>query len=173
MARESVGLKEALHAYLERLKIIASASLKPRGALIPVRPRPGPPARGRILLTGDAFGLAEPICAEGISNGLLSGILAARAIIDGGMDPSRVAAIYNRDLKMYVLRELESARSHSQVLYGYRYLRNLLFRVKGEVFCEKLVDIMMGEGRFADIGSPLRLLLRANGWRRQARPLDA
>ena len=173
IARGPVDLKDALRIYLERLNIIAAAPLKPRGALIPVRPRPGPPARGRILLAGDAYGLAEPICAEGISNALQSGMLTARAIIDGGMDPARVESIYNRDLKMSLLRELEAAVSHARLLYGHRYLRNLLFRFKGEMFCENLVGIMMGERRFADIGGPLRMLLRETGWWRQERPLDA
>lgn len=164
MARSAAGLKESFYAYLERLNIRSVEPLKPHGALIPVKPRPALLARGRILLVGDAAGLAEPISAEGISNALLSGRLAARAITDGAMDAGRVTAIYQRDLEMSILRELEIAKRHACLLYDYRHMRNMMFRLRGEMFCERLIDITMGERSFASLGSPLRQLVKMGSW---------
>jgi len=159
MARGAAGLKETFHAYLERLNIRSVGPLEPHGALIPVMPRPGLQARGRILLVGDAAGLAEPISGEGISNALLSGMLAARALSDGAMEPERVTATYQRDLEMPVLRELGIAKRHARLLYEHLYMRNIMFRVRGEILCERLIDVMMGERSFASLGGPLRLLV--------------
>jgi flavin-dependent dehydrogenase len=158
-ARGSAGLKESFHAYLEKLDIHSVGPLKPHGALIPVMPRPGLLARGRILLVGDAAGLAEPISGEGISNALLSGMLAARALSDGAMEPERVTAIYQREMDISILRELEIARRHARLLYDHRYMRNIMFRLRGEILCERLIDIMMGERSFSSLGGPLRLLV--------------
>lgn len=160
MARGAAGLRDSFFSYLERLDIRSTEPLKPAGALIPVRPRPGPPARGRILLVGDAAGLAEPISCEGISNALLSGALAARAITEGAMDPDRVAAIYQRDLTISVLRELAIAKQHARLLYEHRYMRNIMFRLCGEILCEKLVDITMGKRSFTSLGGPMSLLVK-------------
>jgi flavin-dependent dehydrogenase len=126
--------------------------------MIPVKPRPGAPARGRVLLVGDAAGLAEPICAEGITNALRSGLFAAKAIIEGGMDPEKVVSNYLGEMERSLFRELEIAGQHARVMYGNPLLRNMLFRVKGESFCNRLIDVMMGETGFEEMGGPLRQL---------------
>lgn len=164
MARSATGLRDSFYAYLERLNIRGVAPLEPHGSLIPVRPRRGPLARGRILLVGDAAGLADPISGEGISNALLSGVLAARAINDGTMDPDRVTAIYQQNLDMSILRELGIAKQHARLLYDYRHMRNIIFRLKGEIFCERLIDVMTGERSFASLGNPLRQLFKMQRW---------
>jgi menaquinone-9 beta-reductase len=53
------------------------------------------PARGRVLLTGDAAGLVNPLQGEGISEAMLSGRAAAEAIL---ADPATAASSYARDL---------------------------------------------------------------------------
>jgi geranylgeranyl reductase family protein len=158
MVHEGANLRESFHEYLEGLGIRYSPPLKLRGAMIPVKPRPGAPVKGRILLVGDAAGLAEPICAEGITNALRSAIFAAKAIVDGNMDPDTVASNYNREMEATVYRELEAARLHARVMYGNRPLRNILFHLKGETFCNRLIDIMTGEREYPSFGGPLRLL---------------
>ncbi|HEX9024472.1 MAG TPA: NAD(P)/FAD-dependent oxidoreductase [Geobacteraceae bacterium] len=154
MARGAAGLKDSLHTYLDSLGIRPVSPLEPRGALIPVKPRPGPHVRGRVLLAGDAAGLAEPICAEGISNALISGALAARAIAEGAPDPARVATIYVRELRASVLRELEIAARHARLLYDHPRLQGIMFQLKGKAVCEKLTDIIMGEKSLSSIGGP-------------------
>ena len=158
MVHASANLRESFHEYLEKLEIRYSPPLKLRGAMIPVKPRPGAPIKGRILLVGDAAGLAEPICAEGITNALRSGTFAAKAIAEGNMDPIEVASIYVKEMEATVYRELETARRHARLLYGNRPLRNLLFHLKGETFCNRLIDVMTGDKEFSSFGGPLRLL---------------
>jgi geranylgeranyl reductase family protein len=157
MIHEGANLRESFHEYLERLDIRYSPPLKLRGAMIPVKPRMGPPVKGRILLVGDAAGLAEPICAEGITNALRSAVFAAKAIAEGEMEPEKVASGFMREMGA-VYRELEIAGLHARVMYGNRALRNLLFRLKGEKFCNGMVDLMTGERDISSFGGPLRLL---------------
>ena len=49
------------------------------------------PARGRVLLTGDAAGLVNPLQGEGISQAMSSGRAAAEAVL---VDPARAAQRY-------------------------------------------------------------------------------
>jgi menaquinone-9 beta-reductase len=49
------------------------------------------PASGRVLLTGDAAGLVNPLQGEGISQAMSSGRAAAQAVL---ADPARAARVY-------------------------------------------------------------------------------
>ncbi len=51
-----------------------------RGAMIPFRRARHPVARGRLLLTGDAAGFADPLSGEGIGTAMQSGWLAAECV---------------------------------------------------------------------------------------------
>ncbi len=52
------------------------------------------PAKGKLLLVGDAAGLAEPIFGEGIHNGIKSGRAAAKSIIEAITKGEDAGAIY-------------------------------------------------------------------------------
>jgi geranylgeranyl reductase family protein len=158
--RGNAGLKDEFRSYLRQLGIDHTGPLELHGALIPVQPRPGPLARGRVLLIGDAAGLADPITAEGITHALLSGKLAARALIDGELDPARVADRYSLMLEESILGELRAAGRLAKFFYGYPTVRNLLFRSHAQRFCEKVTDIMMGERRYADFDLSAGVLAR-------------
>jgi geranylgeranyl reductase family protein len=67
MRRGAGGLREALDRYLERVGVAPVLSAERHGYLIPVRPRRGGFARGRVLLAGDAAGFADALTGEGIS----------------------------------------------------------------------------------------------------------
>jgi flavin-dependent dehydrogenase len=69
-----------------------------RGHRLPMR-RPGAvPARGRILLVGDAAGLVDPLSGDGIYEAFVSARLAAEAILEGAPSsyPSRLANALDR-----------------------------------------------------------------------------
>jgi geranylgeranyl reductase family protein len=51
---------------------------------IPARVTTAPLGRGRVVLVGDAAGAADPLTGEGIGQALLTGVLAAEAIIAHG-----------------------------------------------------------------------------------------
>ena len=158
--RGSTGLKEAFHLYLRQLAIEPAGPLQLHGALIPVQPRHVTLGRGRVLLIGDAAGLADPITAEGITHAVLSGKLAARALVEGELDVARVANRYCGLLEENILGELRAANRLAKFFYGHPTLRDLLFRSHGQRICEKVTDIMMGERRYADFDLSAGFLAR-------------
>jgi flavin-dependent dehydrogenase len=62
--------------------------------LIPVGGLLRETGRGRVLLAGDAGGFVNGFTAEGIDYGMVSGDLAARAILGAGRDPHTLADRY-------------------------------------------------------------------------------
>ena len=63
---------------------------------------------GRVLFAGDAAGVVDPMTGEGIAQALESGMLAARAIADGG-PVAAVDAAYRRRLDRTLGRDLRLA----------------------------------------------------------------
>ncbi|MDD9304493.1 MAG: geranylgeranyl reductase family protein [Desulfobacter sp.] len=70
-----------------------------KGYPIGTRGRASIPGQGRVLLTGDAAGFAEPLFGEGIYFALKSGRLAARAILQDRKNQADALIIYSRFLK--------------------------------------------------------------------------
>ncbi len=66
----------------------------------------------RTLFVGDAAAATDPMTGEGIGQALLTGRLAARAIVAHGADPGRVTATYDRS----VLRALRADHKMSMLL---------------------------------------------------------
>ncbi len=66
----------SVRRYLEKGRRVSPA----RGALIPFRTARLPVGRGRLLLTGDAAGFADPLSGEGIGTAMQSGWMAAERI---------------------------------------------------------------------------------------------
>lgn len=143
--RVETRLQVKLAEYLTSLGITRIRKVERHGYLIPLVPRPGQLARGRILLTGDAAGLADPIMAEGISNAILSGQLAAAALIDCRLDSNRAADRYQSLLEEKILRELRSARFLARMLYHHPRIRDHAFRLAGRKLCEFVGGVVMGE----------------------------
>ena len=55
---------------------------------------------GRVLFVGDAACVSDPMTGEGIGQALLSGVLAARAIVaSGNRDPSATQSLYRKSIK--------------------------------------------------------------------------
>ncbi len=156
-------LARTLEAYLQRLGLEAAESVERHGWMIPVRPPAQGVARGRVLLVGDAAGLADPLTGEGIGNALRSGRLAARALLAAG-DPARVRAHYERELEREILRELRLAARLARLLYAER-LPRWLFRRAGQVLCNALGEVIAGRRTYRELlwnpGNYARLLLRA------------
>ncbi|MBV8234321.1 MAG: geranylgeranyl reductase family protein [Acidimicrobiia bacterium] len=72
------------------------------------------PARGRVLLSGDAAGLVNPLQGEGISQAMASGRAAAEALLAG---PYRSAARYRKFLATtYVPYQSITAPIHGSLL---------------------------------------------------------
>ena len=140
--RGAINLHRQLEEYL-RVIGLAPQSLERHGFVIPVRPRAGPLARERMLLVGDAAGLADPVTAEGISLAARSGGLAADAIIESQLDPPRVRARYDAALRP-LLAELRVARTLARLLYEHPRARRWMFRRVGQRLVEAITDVFMG-----------------------------
>ena len=160
--RDRAPLPALLNGYLDQLGLGGAESVQRHGWMIPIRPRPGGLTRGRVLLAGDAAGLADPLTAEGISHALASGRLAARAVL-ASCDPAEVRRGYESELERKILSELRLARRLARILYARRPPR-WLFRRLGQTFCDGLGQVVAGRTTYGELlGNPRnygRLLLR-------------
>ena len=147
--RVSTDLQLKLRDYLEQIGITRIERIEKHGYLIPLAPRRGALARGRILLAGDAAGLVDPVTAEGISHAIRSGQLAAKALSDCQLDVSRVGQHYQSSLETEILRELRAGRLLACVLYNFPRLRNRAFRVNGQKLSDFVAAVVMGERSYA------------------------
>lgn len=138
-----INLHQELERYLQLLAITQVVSIEKHGHVIPVSPRRGQLARSGILLVGDAAGFADPVTAEGISYAILSGQLAAQALLTQS-SAREVAACYQALIETQVLPELKAAKRLATILYRWPLLRNLGFRMSGQKLCEFVTDVVMG-----------------------------
>jgi geranylgeranyl reductase family protein len=159
-------LRDELSQYLHAVGLGEATVRSIRGAPIPVRPR-GRPARGRVLLVGDAAGLADPLTGEGISLAILSGRLAAESIIAAGLDAGAAARRYAASLRRTMLGELRIARGLAWVLYCRPGLALRLVPRLGQLAGEALTEVVAGRRTY-------RSLVRSgHAWRRLAATLAA
>src|SRR5213596_529001 len=140
--RGAINLHRQLEEYL-RLIGLAPQAMERHGFVIPVHPRAGPLARERMLLVGDAAGIADPVTAEGISPAVRSGGLAADAIIASELDPPRARAGYHTALQP-MLAELRVARMLARLLYEHPRARRWVFGRVGQRLVEAITDVFMG-----------------------------
>jgi flavin-dependent dehydrogenase len=163
--RGGASLPQQYRRYLDLLGIGAPLREERHGYMIPCRPRDGMFLVPRVLFVGDAAGLADPVTAEGITAGILSGQLAARAIVDGGFIAPAVTSFYRAALEEKLLSELRVARWLAWVLYDCPRLRVRLFQKHGPRMAELMTKIVTGETTYrAVIGRPsnyLKLFRRA------------
>ena len=149
-SRTNINLPARLENYLAAIGIKKILKAEKHGYLIPLAPRREPLARGRILLVGDAAGLADPITAEGISYAIQSGQLAATALAECRLDVSAVASRYQSLLEENILRDLRAGRFLANILYHYPRLRNLAFRWQGQRLTDFVAAVVMGERGYVD-----------------------
>jgi flavin-dependent dehydrogenase len=128
-----------------------------------VRPRPDA-ARGRVLLAGDAAGLADPLTGEGISLAVRSGRLAAESLLASRLDPGPAARAYLAALGRDILGELRIARGLAWVLYRRPGLVRRLVPRLGQLAGEALTEVVAGRRTYRGLvgsGRAWRRLLGA------------
>ncbi|MFQ5600990.1 MAG: NAD(P)/FAD-dependent oxidoreductase [Candidatus Krumholzibacteriia bacterium] len=151
MRRGRLDLRRLLEGHLQGLGIPTGLGMECHGALVPVAPRSGPFARGRVLLTGDAAGFVDPLTCEGISGAIRSGRLAAQALCEGKLDPGRVRETYDARIREEILPELRLARLLTSAVYRSGACRAWLFRRFGPAFCEAMVDVITGRRTYREL----------------------
>jgi geranylgeranyl reductase family protein len=152
-------LRDELSRYLHAVGLGEARVRGIRGAPIPVRPR-REVARGRVLLAGDAAGLADPLTGEGISFAILSGRLAAESLLAARLDSRATARGYLLALRRDVLGELRIARGLAWVLYRRPGLVRRLLPRLGQLAGEALTEVVAGRRTYRT------LVPSGRAWRR-------
>lgn len=143
--RGAANLPDFYRRYLDLLGIGTPLHEERHGYIIPCRPRDRLFDSRRILFVGDAAGLVDPVTAEGITAGILSGQLAARAVLAGDFSVTKVTGVYRETLEQSLLRELRIARWLARVLYDCPRLRASLLSRHGQRLSELITQIVTGE----------------------------
>jgi geranylgeranyl reductase family protein len=153
--RGSCNLKDEYARYLAHLGLTGPLREERHGFMIPIRPRDGMCDTPRVLPIGDAAGLADPLLAEGISGAILSGQLAARAILENGFDDAATRCAYRAHLRAGLLPELRIARVLARLIYDFPRVRAWLLSRHGQRLSERLTRIVMGETSYREtVGEP-------------------
>jgi geranylgeranyl reductase family protein len=157
-----VDFKQLYREYLtDTLGIKEVISEQMHGFQIPVSPRIDGFVKKNVFLVGDAAGFADPLTAEGISNAIFSGIMAAEAIIEGNLDPVLSAEIYNNKLHESLIPELKTGLRLSKLFYENEKIRNFLIKKYGDKICEGMTQILMGERTYPkDVNKQIKKKLR-------------
>ena len=110
-------IRQWTNDYIRRLGLAGAPVHIARGH--PLRYRRGgePVARGALLLSGDAAGLADEFTAEGIHYAVRSGLLAAEATLAALAGEGNAAARYTGSVNRHVQPELDAARAISRMYY--------------------------------------------------------
>lgn len=136
----------------DRLRV-ALPDGRPRAWCLPVSVRRRPLSRGRVLLTGDAAGLLDPMTGDGIYAALVSGRLAAKAAVAGIRQPTLTPAAVGLTYGQWVTRELQRDRRAATTL-------TYLLGRKGRF----LFDVIRANPSLA--GQYLQALVAGNRWPR-------
>ncbi len=138
--------REPRNALLDYGKSIGMSLKNISGHFIPLGGIKRNIAEGRIILTGDAAGFADPFHGEGIVHAVLSGRLAARAlrdILNNVKSGDAGLALYKRECERLIRKNLRSALWIVKLIERYP---NILFRIffhnRGAL--DKYLDIPLG-----------------------------
>ena len=119
---------------------------------------------GRVLLVGDAAALAHPLTGEGIRYAVLSGRLAAEAILEEASNPPLES--YTASVEQKILPDLRAGLSLLKTVTGRERLVIPLAQRSQHAY-ERLIDVLTGRSTFAQsieifggLGHIARLLTR-------------
>ncbi len=146
--RTKINLKKYYQKYLETLGINEVVKEELHGFQIPLSPRKDGFVKKNVFLTGDAAGFADPLSAEGISNAIYSGNLAAESIIESALDSEKAGVLYEEKLAASLLPELKVGSFLSKLFYENKMMRNLLLKKYGVRICEAMTDVLMGDREY-------------------------
>jgi geranylgeranyl reductase family protein len=143
-------IKLSYQAYAERKGLrenVARTSLK--GHLIPL----GPPTRTlntrRMLLAGDAAGLADPLTGEGISYAVRSGGLAAEAVSAALRSGDRLDS-YTERVRAGLLPEIRAGALLARILYTFPHFVYGRF-TRDERFAHRFIDVFEEKATYGQL----------------------
>ncbi|NNF21529.1 MAG: geranylgeranyl reductase, partial [Saprospiraceae bacterium] len=147
--RGNIGLKDAYKKYVTFLGLNNILKEEIHGFQIPIKSRKEFSGK-KVILTGDAAGLADPLVAEGISNAMISGKLAAEAVIEGNLEWSEVEKVYNKKLRQEIVTQTKTSRLLSSLFYHHPRLRKYVLTRKGQRLTEYFTDVFSGVRRYPE-----------------------
>jgi geranylgeranyl reductase family protein len=143
--KQKIDLKKYYAEYLKTLGIQTILNEEAHGFVIPVSPRTDTFVQRNVFLIGDAAGFADPIVAEGISNAILSGVLAAQSIVESKLDGVRASELYHEKLENSILPEIRTGVILSKFFYEKKTLRNLFVKKYGQLLANAMTEVFMGD----------------------------
>jgi geranylgeranyl reductase family protein len=143
--KQKIDLKKYYADYLKILGISEIISEEAHGFVIPVSPRTDTFVQKNVFLIGDAAGFADPITAEGISNAILSGVLAAQSIVESKLNPVVASQLYHEKLENSILPEIRTGVILAKFFYEKKMMRNLLLKKHGQTLANAMTEVFMGE----------------------------
>ncbi|MGY5353374.1 NAD(P)/FAD-dependent oxidoreductase [Wenyingzhuangia sp. IMCC45467] len=146
--KDDQKIKEYCAEYIKFLGIEEILNIEKHGYQIPVTPRLDGFVKNNVFLIGDAAGFADPLTAEGISNAILSGKLAAEAIAEANGDEEKAAKTYTDIIENTLMPELLTSMKLAKVFYGSKMVRKFLLKKYGQRFSDAMTDIFMGEKNY-------------------------
>lgn len=148
--RSKIDLRKSYRDYLDLLGIRQEdiVSEQSHGYQIPVSCRRDGFVKNNVFLTGDAAGFADPLTAEGISNAIYSGLLAAEALTESKLDAQEAEKLYLAKLEEKLLPELKTADFLAKLFYNQVKIRNYFIKKSGTRFSDFLTDVFTGERHY-------------------------
>ncbi|MGQ7946631.1 geranylgeranyl reductase family protein [Flavobacterium sp. WC2509] len=143
-AKQKIDLKKCYHEYLKVLGINEIRNEESHGFVIPISPRTDSFVKRNVFLIGDSAGFADPVVAEGISNAIISGILAAQSIVESNLDADLASELYHKKLEQKMLPEIKTGVILSKFFYEQKILRNLFIKKYGQHLSDAMVDVFIG-----------------------------
>ena len=160
-AKKGIDLKSHYQTYLKALGITEVLESEAHGFIIPISPRKDGFVKQNVFLCGDAAGFADPVTAEGISNAIYSGILAAQSIAESDVDLEKAKNSYQSKLEDKLIPELNIGVRLAEIFYQNKTTRNLLLRKFGQRAAEYMTDIFMGDRSYpADFKQKIKQKLK-------------
>lgn len=141
----TINLKKHYANYLKMLGISEVLKEEAHGFVIPVSPRTDTFVKNNVFLIGDAAGFADPIFAEGISNSIISGVLAAQSIAESNLNADVAAKVYHEKLEEELLPQLRTGVVAAKYVYKHKKIRNYFAKKYGSYLTSALADVFMGD----------------------------
>jgi len=158
--REAIGrapyeLQRTFVEWLRERGVLEGDSI--RGNFTPfIIPVGGPlanPGRGRVLLAGDAGGFVNGVTAEGIFYAMVTGELAARAVIESAANVPLLADTYRRACDHEIGTELRDSVIIQRFLFADR--RRIAHVISGATrerqMTDLILDFAMGRRSYGDV----------------------
>jgi geranylgeranyl reductase family protein len=147
MRRNSHEIRKFYDRYIRRKAFsgeIQESSLT--GHLVPLGPRSDKLNTSRIMLVGDAAGLADPLTGEGISFAIRTGMMAARTVIHSPDHLDRYSVV----LQETVLPEIRISRLAARALYAApSFFYNRV--VSRPFFAESILNLFSGKKTYRQL----------------------